>query len=358
MVLLGSTAARAEWGWPHLGSHAWLLRQSDVKQKPSGLTRLESVGTDPRELLEALAARCEFPDGELQCAVSGGADSLALLALAATIRPPTQVTAFHVDHQLRPGSGKEAANVAYIASALGVGFVSLTINVGIGPNVEARARSLRYEALPVGVCTGHTLDDVAETVIANLIRGAGLDGLSPMVGSSGSRTSPTRTSPTRTSTRRPNRPLLGLRRSETEAICSAYGWTPLDDPMNHDLGLLRSSIRHRVLPMLSEVSGRDVAPLLARTARVSSEDLAVLEALASELDPCDALSLAAAPPALARRALRRWIIDSGVNEGQPPSLAVLERIMAVVLGRAVSTEIGGGWTMLRTAQRLRLEQTL
>jgi tRNA(Ile)-lysidine synthase len=294
-------------------------------------------------VLDELVSLCTFPDGSLVCAVSGGADSLALLALAVHVRGASSVTAIHVDHQLRAHSAAEADVVARVCASVGVSFRALTISVGgPGPNVEARARSARYAALPDDVCTGHTADDVAETVIANLLRGAGLDGVSPMVGTASTRSGP-------------HRPLLRLRRAETHALCDWLGWTPIVDPMNSDPTLLRSRIRHEVIPLIDDVASRDVALLLARFAEVTADDVEVLETLASELDPTDARALSIAPPALARRAIRRWLIDEGVNDGQPASLATLDRIMTVVRGEVIATEITGGVRVARTEQRLRLE---
>ncbi len=293
------------------------------------------------QLLETLAERCAFPDGDLVCAVSGGADSLALLALAVHVRGADRVRAVHVDHQLRVGSAAEADVVRAIARELGAEFEPVTVDVGAGPNLEARARDARYGVLPDRVCTGHTLDDVAETIVANLIRGAGLDGLNPMFGA-------------HTGSGRA-RPLLQLRRAETHRVCASLGWSPVVDPMNDDPTLLRTRIRHEVLPLLNEISQRDVAPLLVRNQQVAADDLAVLNALACQLDPTDARALSVAPLALARRALRSWLIDSGLNAGQPPSLATLDRILAVARGEVIATEVVGGWRVSRTSQRLRLE---
>ena len=109
------------------------------------------------------------------CAVSGGADSLALLVLAVEAgcvrdRGPRRP---------RPagGSAAEADVVRAAAAGLGAGFVSERVVVEPGPNLEARARAARYSVLPAGVLTGHTADDQAETVLLNLMWGAGLDGL-------------------------------------------------------------------------------------------------------------------------------------------------------------------------------------
>jgi tRNA(Ile)-lysidine synthase len=278
-----------------------------------------------------LLARCTFPPAgtEAVAAVSGGPDSLALLALAAAAG--LRVTAVHVDHALRPGSAGEARVVADAARRLGTGFRAVRAPVEPGPNLEARARDARWGALPPGAMTGHTLDDQAETVLLNLLRGSGADGLAAMRPG-------------------PAKPLLALRRAETAALCAQLGFEPVVDPSNADLALRRNDVRARVLPLLDEVAGRDVAPLLARTAALLADDTAVLAALAAEVDPTDAAALAAAPPAVARRAVRAWL-----GGPHPPDAASVERVLAVARGEARGTEVGGRRRVRRTAGRLRLE---
>ena len=114
-----------------------------------------------------LVGRCTFPapGTPLVCAVSGGADSLALLVLAT--EAGCRVTAVHVDHGLRPGSDAEAAVVASAAARYGCEFRSVRVVVADGPNLEARARAARFEVLGPDAATGHTADDQAETVLAN-----------------------------------------------------------------------------------------------------------------------------------------------------------------------------------------------
>lgn len=292
----------------------------------------------PDELVASLLPRCGFApaDEPIVCAVSGGADSLALLILATAEH--ADVTAIHVDHGLRPGSGAEADVVRAAADRLGARFVAAQVEVVSGPNLEARARAARYAVLPDGACTGHTADDQAETVLLQVLRGAGLDGLAAM---------------------RPDvrRPILGLRRTETRALCEAAGLVPIEDPSNDDPAFRRNRIRREVLPLLTDVAGRDVVPLLARLAdhaRAAGDHLAEL---ADGIDPTDAAALAAAPETLARVAVRAWLRPCS-PERHPPDAATVERVLAVARLEAVATDVGGGWRVARTRGRLRLEPPL
>ncbi|HEY2330922.1 MAG TPA: ATP-binding protein, partial [Acidimicrobiales bacterium] len=92
-------------------------------------------------------------DEPVVAGLSGGADSMALLVLA--LHAGCAVTAVHVDHGLRPGSAAEAGPVAELASRLGAAFRAVTVEVAPGPNLEARARAARLEALGPGAMTGH-----------------------------------------------------------------------------------------------------------------------------------------------------------------------------------------------------------
>ncbi|MFZ0665000.1 MAG: tRNA lysidine(34) synthetase TilS [Acidimicrobiales bacterium] len=277
--------------------------------------------------------RCTFPPAgeELLCAVSGGVDSLAMLVLA--VSAGCEVTAIHVDHGLRSGSAQEAERVSEAAEKLGASFRSLRVDVGHGPNLEARARKARKEALPPGSATGHTLDDQAETVLLRLLRGTGPDGLAAM---------------------RPGyeHPILGLRRSETLQITSSAGFEPIVDPSNADASILRNRVRHELLPLCSDLAGRDVAPLLARLATLVAADADLLCELAESIDPTDAKAVAAASVPLATRALRSWLRADGPY---PPDQAGIERVLAVARGEVPGTEIAPGVRVRRTAGRLRAE---
>ena len=293
------------------------------------------MGQDWRAFAASLLPRCPFPPtgAVVSCAVSGGPDSVALLLLA--VAHGCRATAIHVDHGLRDGSADEAKLVHRLAADLGAGFEAHRVHVSAGPNLEARARIARYQALPHDALLGHTTDDQAETVLLHLLRGAGLPGLSAL-----------------SDQRR--RPILDLRRTETEALCRSAAITPIRDPMNHDRRFSRVRVRHEILPLLTDVAQRDMAVVLRRQARLLADDDALLEDLAAMIDPTDAKALAAAASPLARRAVRAWLLRTGVGDGHPPGLAVVERILHVAAGRAASADLFEGWRVARTRQRLRL----
>jgi tRNA(Ile)-lysidine synthase len=288
---------------------------------------------NPDEGVRSLLGRCTFPRSGLPivCAVSGGADSLALLVLATSAG--CEVTAVHVDHGLRPGSGSEAERVERAARRLGAGFRAEKAEVGQGPNLEARAREARRAVLPSGAATGHTMDDQAETVLLRLLRGTGPDGLGAMRPG-------------------PEHPLLALRREETIKVTTGAGLDPFEDPSNRDPSILRNRVRHELVPLCSALAGRDVTPLLARLALLAGEDADWLRAQAAGLDPTDAAQIAAAPAPVARRAVRGWLMGDGPY---PPDLAAVERVLAVARGEVLGTEVAPTTRVRRTAGRLRVE---
>jgi tRNA(Ile)-lysidine synthase len=234
----------------------------------------------------ALAA-VEAPAGGdgLAAAVSGGADSLALLHGLRTLAGPRgwRLAVVTVDHGLRPGSAADAAFVVDHAKTLGLSARLVTLDPAelaahrrAGP--EGAARTARYRALwraagELGcgwLATGHTLDDQAETVLLQLLRGAGAEGLAGMAVRSD----------------RLLRPLLGVRRAETRACCAALGIGWREDPTNQQPGPLRNRIRQRVLPLLEELRP-GAALALARAAGLAADER-------TWLDPLVAAALAAA----------------------------------------------------------------
>lgn len=279
-------------------------------------------------MIDELLARCTFPSAGV-AAVSGGADSTALLVLA--VEAGCDVTAVHVDHGLRAGSDREAEHVEALADRLGVAFRAERVAVAPGANLEARARQARRSVLPPTAMTGHTVDDRAETLLLQLLRGAGAHGLASLAPG-------------------PTKPILGLRRTETRALCARRGVVWLEDPTNREPVFRRNRVRAEVLPLLDDIAARDVAPLLARTASLLQDDDALLDELAAAVDPADVTQLVGAPPALARRAVRLWLAGC-----YPPDLATVERVLAVARGEARATDVGGGRRVRRSAGRLILD---
>ncbi len=277
-----------------------------------------------------LLPHCTFhPAGTaVTCAVSGGADSTALMALA--VAAGLHVTAVHVDHGLRPGSAAEADVVRDSARRLGAAFRAETVFVATGPNLEARARAERYAALPPDVLTGHTADDQAETMLINLLRGAAASGLAAMRPS-------------------PRHPLLAVRRADTEAVCAALHLQVVHDESNSDARFLRNRVRHELLPLMTSLAQRDLVPLLSRQADLLRDDSDLLDGLAAGIDPTDARQLAAAALPIARRAARTWLTTD-----HPPDLATVDRVLDVARGTAGGCDVGGGRRVERTRQRLRL----
>lgn len=282
-----------------------------------------------------LLARCRFPDAgsAVACGLSGGADSSALVALAA--QAGLEVTAWHVNHKLRPSADEDEAAARRIASLLGAGFEARSVSVAPGSNLEARAREARYAALPDDVMVGHTADDRAETVLFNIGRGGGLAGASARFASV-------------------SRPILGLRRHETRALCARLGLPVVSDPMNADESFTRVAVRKRVMPALARALGRDPVPLINRHADLAAEAHDVLVKLAERLDPTDTAELLEAPRAVASEAIRHWISASTGTAGAV-SAASVRRVLDVAAGHCIATEVTGGHRVSRRAGRLSLD---
>lgn len=271
------------------------------------------------------------PTGPVVVGVSGGADSLAL-ALALRQRAGDRAVAVTVDHGLQLGSADRAATTAELLRHSGFQTVMLrTVDVGTAGGPEAAARTARLAALRsvadecrpgTPILLAHTMDDQAETVLLGLGRGSGPRSIAGM-----------------RAWRAPfGRPLLGVRRSDTEASCRAAGLEFWTDPHNTDPRYTRVRLRHEVVPLLEQVLGGGVTAALARTAALIDDDLTALDELAAALhaglcnpDPTVA-GLAPLAPALRRRVLRRWLQDNEIGELTADHY---ERIDDVLIGRSV-----------------------
>lgn len=217
-------------------------------------------------------------------ALSGGLDSTVLLHALASVRDrlPAPVAAAHVDHGLHADSATWAGHCQALCDRLDVPLevCSVTVPCETGDSPEAAARAARYAAL-AGVMaagelllTGQHADDQAETVLLQLLRGAGVAGLAAMApyaslgpGALG-------------------RPLLGVDRNDLTDYAAAHRLAWLDDPSNEDTGYDRNYLRHQVMPRL-----RQRWPAMARTisrsaAHCAAADAVVSQAAAAALEPC------------------------------------------------------------------------
>jgi tRNA(Ile)-lysidine synthase len=242
-------------------------------------------------------------------AVSGGADSVALLHVLTSLAPAWRLTlhVVHVDHGLRPDSGRDAEFVRALGARLGVPVAVERVRIGPG-SLEAASRAARYAALEAWadrlaatrIAVGHTADDQAETVLMRVLGGAGVRGLAGIPPVRG----------------RVIRPLLDVRRAALREALAAAGLPWVEDPTNRDPKFLRNRIRHELLPLLAASYRADVVPALARTARLAREAVDVLERgaaleLARLARPDGAAltlsraALRALPPAVAAEVLRQ-----------------------------------------------------
>jgi tRNA(Ile)-lysidine synthase len=308
---------------------------------------------DPAVAAVRLAVRSELGDlapGDLVlAAVSGGADSMSLAAALAAEAPKLALRAgaITVDHGLQDGSASRAAQVAANCAGLGLDPVVVErVSVSTGGGPEAAAREARYAAIDAvasrtgaqAVLLGHTLDDQAETVLLGLGRGSGARSLAGMAVRRGEL----------------RRPLLGIRRSDTEAACAALGMTPWCDPHNVDRSYARARVRSVALPALEAAVGPGVANALARTAGLLRADADALDAWADAVsDTTDVRTLEELPAAVRTRVLRRAAIEAGVAAGplSADHIRDIDRLVTDWRGQG-PVSLPGGFRAQRAYDRL------
>jgi len=311
-----------------------------------------------------------FEEATIVAAVSGGADSVALLlALDELIRAKklkVELIVAHLNHKLRgAASDADALWVRLLARDLGHRAIVGTRKVKslasrTGDNLEQAARHARYEFLAkvarsnkaTLVLTAHTMNDQAETVLLNLMRGSGGEGLSGI-------------EPARRLTRGSEiilaRPLLSwARRSDTEAYCRQQSIDYRRDEMNADESFARVRVRKQLLPLMESFNPRFIQGI-ARSAEILREDNAALEAAAARLlelsqQPDEKRRgnslridlLRVAPVALRRRALRLWLAQhrGDLTRIEQVHVAALENLLvSTKSGRVI--ELPGGATAYR-----------
>jgi tRNA(Ile)-lysidine synthase len=236
-----------------------------------------------QELLQHIQKDAFLRSGDrVGVAVSGGADSVALLLLLLELRKKLGIvlSVVHFNHKLRgKASNADEAFVAKLAAKHGLEFHSVSIDVAKKAkderaNLENAARRARYDYFRLlvesGTCTriavAHTADDQAETVLAHLLRGtglAGLGGIHPVVGPV-------------------IRPLLSVRRSELRRFLRAQKQVWREDATNRDTKRTRARIRSKLLPLLEKQFQPGVVEHLSTLAELAREDEAFLDAVAEE----------------------------------------------------------------------------
>ncbi|MCT1654304.1 tRNA lysidine(34) synthetase TilS [Brachybacterium muris] len=301
------------------------------------------------ELADDTAASRYTP--RLLVGVSGGADSLALLATTCWVgtRMGLETEAGIVDHGLQEDSAQVAERARVQAERLGATahVLRVSVDTGAAGGLENAARDVRRSALEqlaeergaLALLLGHTMDDQAEQVLMALARGAGPRALAGI--------------PRRRDVLL--RPFLGtgrdestaLRRAETEEICALLDLDWWQDPMNADPAHLRSRVRHRVMPLLREVLGEQIDENLARSAdlvrpdadHLDAEATALLDSLRRDGDPSreqddllllDVHALSSTPESLRTRVLRDASRLAEQAQGMPSGKSLLRRQVLAV----------------------------
>lgn len=320
--------------------------------------------------------RLELPteNARVLIGVSGGADSVALLLALDELRNAgklkTEISVAHIDHRLRKdASAADARWVKELSRGLGCEVSVSRIDVKHlakqnRDNLEQSARHARYlrfaqlaqKQRASVVLTAHTMDDQAETVLLNLLRGSGADGLGgiepvrPLAGTGQIRLA---------------RPLLSwARREDTERHCTLRGVAFRSDEMNSDESFSRVRTRRRLLPLMQSFNPR-IIEALARTAELLRDDSEALESAAARLLELSNEEgeteaelridlLAAARPALRRRALRRWLAErrGDLRRLELVHIRAVEGLLAGNRGGR-TVELPGGSTVSRSRGVLR-----
>jgi tRNA(Ile)-lysidine synthase len=257
------------------------------------------------------------PLTQLAVAFSGGLDSTVLLHATIKAHGKKNVHAFHVHHGIQKEADQWQAHCQAVAKKLGCHFDTRNVKLNKPSNIESQARNLRYEAL-TQMCEAHNiqdlllahhLDDQAETVLIQLMRGAGLPGLSAM--------------PQVKSQELIHlwRPFLNMRRKDLEIYAKEHQLTWIEDPSNQDQSYRRNAVRKSIMPTLEKFQ-KGAIENLARSAKHLGEAQGLLNQLADidlglietkeGLSKTNLIRLYKTSQARATNALRRWLSKNGL----------------------------------------------
>lgn len=276
--------------------------------------------------------------------VSGGRDSVALLHCLTDLGYKRLIVC-HLDHRLRGRSSNADANfVKTLAKKLNLECEIARTDVAAlarrtKQSIETAGRNARYEFFArvarrrrcPTIFLGHHADDLVETFLLNLFRGAGPGGLGGIH---------------RIATRQVDgvqltivRPFLGIAREEIDAYVKAHCLKYRNDATNETLGPLRNRLRHRIIPYIERQLGRNIRRALWRAAMISADEAELAETL---VDPLSASSrelglkeLRAQPRALQRRTIHLWLQARGIAN---LDFETIERVRALLDPKAASAK--------------------
>ena len=285
-----------------------------------------------------------MPGDSVVCAVSGGADSVALLFALWLLREKLDfsLSAAHFDHGLR---GEESRQDARFVERL-CGQYDIPLHMGAGQVVagkkglEAAARDARYaflQSLPGKIATAHTADDNAETVLLHLVRGTGLKGLGGIAPVRGNLI----------------RPMLEITRAEVLAFLAEYHLSYREDSSNDTDQFLRNRLRHHVMPLLREENPR-IGEGMSRMALRLRQDEDLLTELSQYAPPLQVEELKTMHPARQARVLEKFLKDSGVKEPEAQHIAMAQALLYSKKPSA-SARFPGGVTIARCYGVLRAQ---
>lgn len=282
------------------------------------------------------------PGETVVVAVSGGPDSLCLLKILHQLAADAgyMLVVAHLNHCLRPEAVDEARGVEKIASSLSLPIETRAVDIRAekrkhGLSEEVAGRRARYKLLidtarkynASAIAMGHHLDDQAETVLLNILRGTGIDGLSGIL-------------PKRVFKEvRLIRPLLCLRRTEIEAFCREQGFQPFTDSSNLETYYTRNKVRLNLIPYLEQNYNPRIREALCRLAELAADDRHYLNRLANRIVKrmvhysgdemsIDARYLKRLHPALRGRVLRQVLkrLNKGMFYGRSQLLRLFDLV--------------------------------
>lgn len=280
------------------------------------------------------------PGDTVVCAVSGGADSMALLWAMYLLKDKLQIQleAAHFNHGLRGAeSDRDEQFVREFCQRYDIPLHVGSTQVRPGEKgLEAAAREARYayfDTLPGKLATAHTADDNAETVLLHLVRGTGLKGLGGIAPVMGRRI----------------RPMLTVTRQQVLELLAEYHVSYVTDSSNETDTFLRNRLRRHVMPLLRQENPRLAENLSQMAMRLRLDE----EALCAQVD-CplpDITELKALHPALRSRMLERFLKDNGVREPEADHITLAERLVFSA-NPSAKADFPGGVTVSRCYEKL------